>query len=51
MDMLVKLYELSPDPKVSARMEAEGVTIRRLLAPLPRQPLNRRPPLQDSKQG
>ncbi|MFP5078446.1 GNAT family N-acetyltransferase [Rhizobium sp. YIM 134829] len=33
MDMLVKLYELSPDPKVAARMEAEGVTIRRVLAP------------------
>lgn len=33
MDMLVKLYALAHDAALDARMAAEGVTIRRLLAP------------------
>jgi len=32
-DMLVKLYDLQPDAELDRRMEAEGVTIRRALAP------------------
>lgn len=33
MDMLVKLYELQPDPAVDARVKAAGVVIRRILPP------------------
>ncbi len=32
-DMLVKLYDLRPDPALTARLEQEGVSIRRALAP------------------
>ena len=32
-DMLVKLYDLQPNPDLDRRMEAEGVTIRRALVP------------------
>ena len=33
MDMLVKLYELKPDPALDKRMESEGIVIRRVLVP------------------
>ncbi|HEX8046018.1 GNAT family N-acetyltransferase [Rhizobium sp.] len=33
MDMLVKLYELKPDPVLQKRMDSEGIVIRRVLAP------------------
>lgn len=33
MDMLVKLYELKADPALDKRIAAQGITIRRLLAP------------------
>ncbi|OQP88455.1 GNAT family N-acetyltransferase [Rhizobium rhizosphaerae] len=33
MDMLVKLYELTPDPALDRRMADEGIIIRRALAP------------------
>ncbi|EJK87424.1 GNAT family N-acetyltransferase [Rhizobium sp. AP16] len=33
MDMLVKLYELKPDPALQKRMDSEGIVIRRVLAP------------------
>ncbi|QND44937.1 GNAT family N-acetyltransferase (plasmid) [Rhizobium lusitanum] len=33
MDMLVKLYELKPDPALEKRMDSEGIVIRRVLAP------------------
>lgn len=32
-DMLVKLYDLQPNPDLDRRMQAEGVTIRRALVP------------------
>lgn len=33
MDMLVKLYDLKPDPQIDRRMAEQGVTIRRALPP------------------
>jgi len=33
MDMLVKLYDLKPDTSLDAKMERQGVTIRRVLPP------------------
>lgn len=33
MDMLVKLYELKPDPELDARIVKQGITIRRILVP------------------
>ncbi|MEK1894080.1 MAG: GNAT family N-acetyltransferase, partial [Rhizobium sp.] len=33
MDMLVKLYDLKPDAALDARMERQGITIRRVLPP------------------